>query len=105
MGRATVILAIFAFYFFIFVMFGLMGLNDAKTNLCSKIAAPSAGVSVEDCLQSPSFSSPFSSFSLFFYAMFFTIVLLPWWANIILFAPLGVTILWAIVEVVAVAVP
>lgn len=41
----------------------------------------------------------------FFSGIFFSLSSIPFWINTILFMPLGITLIWAIIEVIAIAIP
>lgn len=87
MGVSTntpIVLAIFGFYIFIGVMFGLIG---------SGLAATSVGNS-----PSPSGVSFLSQIFYFVEGIGFTIANIPVWANILLFAPLSITIFYIILS-------
>lgn len=84
MGSSTntpIVLSIFGFYIFVFVMMGLAGMSSG-TELSS---VPSPSFNILDLLGSVGF---------FIKGIGVTISQLPGWANTLLFAPLGIAVLY-----------
>lgn len=92
-NNAGIILTIFAFYTIIFVLLGLLGTSSLST---SAFTAPPTSVT---------FLGFLTQIGFFFQGIAFSVSGIPVWANLILFFPLGVTVLYIIIEVIAVAIP
>lgn len=86
MSKVTVVLAIFVFYCVIFALFGLIGYGDAKTKICDV-----QNGELHDCVGSD--TSFFGKVSFFLGGFSFTVSSLPWWADAIIFVPLGIVLL------------
>lgn len=90
-NNAGIILTIFAFYIALGILFALIG--DPLLGNVTQITVPPGGVSVVDTV-------------LFFVeGIFFTMSYLGAWINTLLFLPLGITVLYIVLEVVATAIP
>lgn len=83
--NATFILTIFAFYGCMAVIFGLIGNDQIQATL---IGTP----------PTPTFLGFLSEIGYFISGIFFVIGELPVWANIVLFAPLGITLLYIVLS-------
>lgn len=109
MGNTAAIFSIFLFYTVIFVILGLMGVSEAKASLCN-VNSENYDTISQDCTSTPNtihwwdsiipsgVKTTLSSIGFFFKGIFFSLSILPWWANMILFFPLGLAIVWAIAE-------
>lgn len=106
---AVVIFSIFTFYGFIFVILGLMGMSglnvgDTSNVICntqSNQTAANCGVREPASGWFGGIASFFSNIGFFFKGIFFSLSLIPWWANMILFLPIGLMIVWMIIDLVA----
>lgn len=105
--NAGIVLKIFAFYLAVIVLLGLYGMS-ADTALDDGCPSDDLGCNipsmddVDSILDIPAFLINIIAF--FFSAIFFSISALGW-LNLILFLPLGITILYIALEVGATAVP
>lgn len=91
MSKVGIVLGIFVFYAFIIVIFGLMGKSEmVNSKICNNATLSS------DCANLPSSFTFLSSISFFFQGINFTLSSIPGWANFLLFFPLGITLLWAV---------
>lgn len=88
-NNAGIVLTIFAFYICIIVLFGLVGSSQLQTN--KNFDSPPDGI--------------LAQIAFFFQGIGFTIGSLPFWANSLIFLPLGITIGYILLEIAATAVP
>jgi len=94
MSKVAVVLGIFTFYCFIIVIFGLMGRSDIiSSRVCNGVTI---GNSTGSQCDIPQNFSILTGFSFFLQGIGFTISSIPFWANFILFFPLGITIAWSV---------
>lgn len=87
-GDTGMIMRIFAFYATIFVLLGLIGGTYVASQDIETPDAPNATGFFS------SISSVLSVIGYFFSGIGFTITNIPWWLNILLFAPLSITLLY-----------
>lgn len=97
-NNAGIILTIVAFYVALGVIFGLIGTSEVSTSIAPEQLS-ATGTSNGGLL------GLLSSIAIFFSAIAFVISGIPLWLNLIIFAPLSVTILYILIEVAATAVP
>lgn len=83
--NAPIILSIFTFYIFIFIILGFVGSSFAASTSFGNPENPDAFTFL-------------TSISYFFTGIGFSISSIPAWANILLFLPLGVTILYIVLS-------
>jgi hypothetical protein len=85
--NAPIVLSVFAFYIFIGVIFGLVGSSLQHTALTSTTIDPP---------KTPGLLTFLSDIGSFFSGVFFTIGLLPLWANTLLFLPVTFVLVYLV---------
>lgn len=84
--NSTLIMTIFAYYIAVAVILGLIGSSYLPNQ------------EINSNLENPGISNVLSSIGQFFLGLTFVITNFPAWANILLFLPLGLTILYIMIE-------
>jgi hypothetical protein len=106
-SNAGVTLAIFTFYTIIIIIMGLANteLNDNSITTNQNTGSISAAVDGAAGQQLSFFGFISAAFQVFINGIYFSLVGIPVWASILLFLPLGITILYLVLELAATAVP
>lgn len=106
-SNAGVTLAIFTFYIFIIILMGLINTSMSDSTISTSLSADQLTGSATGIAEGDFgfFDFVSAAFNVFVSGITFSLTGIPIWASIILFLPLGITIIYLVAELLATAVP